>query len=205
MSEPSQHSEPLSLWECLHDGTIVSLETDSMARSFTVIVESDFHREFHELPADSRLRIVGQNVRIAELFDLEPWVGATEPATDKPWKEAHEVRLQNFAKGLLISTDWKAFTDGIAADEDFLVMSAVLRMDQPLDILELGVMCYPSSNYRTVMIHAESFRFHVGERELSLDEFREFGAAYWKDWAAKSKVQSAQNDPAQADTEKNNV
>jgi hypothetical protein len=194
MSETLQITRESSLWECLHDGIVESISSDSMARTLSITVDSPFHREFHELPTDTRLRVIGQNVRIAEAFDLEPWVGAIEPAPDLPWREAQEVRLKNYEKGLLISTDWKGFAGEVATKEEHQILEAKLTTGKSLAVLELGVMSYPNSNYRTVMIHAASFRFQVGEREISIEEFQEFGAAYWDDWSEKSKAQSAQTD-----------
>jgi hypothetical protein len=49
-------------------------------------------------------------------------------------------------------------------------------------------MSYPNSNYRDVKIHAERFHFNVGEREVSLQEFQKFGAAYWEEFSKKSKA-----------------
>ncbi len=192
MTNTLQNTEPTSLWECLHDGSLVSFESDLMARTLTIAVDSSYHWEFHNLPSDTRFRIIGEHVRIAEAFDFESWLGAIEPARETPWEEAQAKRLSDYEKGRLISTDWNAFVADIGTDEDYEVMNAELTNGQPLVVLELGVMSYPNSNYRTVKIHAERFRFHVGERELSLNEFQEFGAAYWNNFAQKSKAQSLQ-------------
>jgi hypothetical protein len=133
MTEFLQRTKPPSLWECLHDGSVVSFESDFVARTLTIVIDSAYHWEFHKLPANTRFRISGENVRIAEVFDFEPWLGA---------------------------------------------------------------MSYPNSNYRTVRVHAEQFHFRVGERELSLEEFQEFGTVYWNNFAQKSKVQSVEAESA---------
>jgi hypothetical protein len=185
--------EGSSLWECLHDGSILSFEFDAMARTLTIVVDSAYHWEFHKLGPDTRFRIIGENVRVAEVFDFEPWLGAIEPAREKPWEEAQAQRQSNYENGRLVSTDWNAFVADVKTDEEYEVMNAELTNDRPLTILELGIMSYPNSNYRTVKVHAEHFQFRVGERELSLDDFQKFGSAYWNNFAQKSKAQSVES------------
>jgi hypothetical protein len=190
MTEPLQNTGPLSLWECLHDGSIVSFASDLMSRTLTVTVDSPYHWEFHNLPADTRFQIVGENVRIAEAFDFEPWLGAIEPPRETPWEETQAQRQENYEKGRLISTDWNVFVADVETDEDYEIMNAELSMDQPLAVLELGIMSYPNSNYRTIKIHAKRFEFHVGERQLSIEDFLQFGAAYWQNFGGKSRAAS---------------
>lgn len=192
MIELLENSEPLSLWECLHDGSIESLKSDPMARRLTIVVDSSFHWDFHKLPAETRFRIVGENVRIAEVFKFEPWPGATEPADGTPWKESQEQRQRNYEKGRLVSADWNDFIAHVETDEDYEIMNAKLSVDKSLCLLNLGIMSYPNSNYRDVKVHAEHFRFNVGEREVSLQEFQQFGSRYWDNFAQKSKAQSTQ-------------
>ena len=187
-------TEELSLWECLHDGDIEQVHSSLMGRSLTIVVDTPFHWEFHKLPADTRFRIVGENVRIAEVFEFEPWLGATELAHGTPWKEAQEQRRQDYEKGRLISADWNAFIAHVDTDEDYEIMNAELSFDKPLCVLNLGIMSYPNSNYRDVKIHADRFHFNVGEREVSLQEFQEFGARYWENFAQKPQAQSAKSE-----------
>jgi hypothetical protein len=186
MTELLQNTKSLSLWECLHDGSIVSLASDFMIRTLTVSVDSPYHWEFHKLPADTRFRMVGEDVRITEAFDLEPWLGAIEPSREIPWEEAQTQRQKNFEKGRLISTDWNVFVADVGTDEDYEIMNAELIIGQPLAVLELGIMSYPNSNYRTIRIHADRFRFFVGGQEMSVQEFRAFGEAYWEARAQRS-------------------
>jgi len=189
-------SEGISLWECLHDGSIASIDSDFMARTLTIVIDSPYHWEFHKLSPDTRFTIVGDNVRIAEAFNFEPWLGAIEPTRETPWEEAQARRQSDYEMGLLVSTDWSAFVRDVKTDEDYEVMNAELGNGPQFAILELGIMSYPNSNYRTVRVHAEHFRFRVGERGLSLEEFQEFGAAYWNNFAQKSTAQSVETESA---------
>ena len=182
-------TENLSLWECLHDGSIEKVRSDLLVRTLTIVVDTPFHREFHKLPTDTRFEIVGENVRITEVFEFEPWLDASNPTQDTPWEEAEERRRSDYEKGRLISADWNDFTNQIETGEDYEIMSAELETFPPKSVLSLGVMSYPNSNWRNIKVQAECFRFFVGPRELSLQDFQEFGSKYWDDWASKSKPQ----------------
>ena len=201
MPDEVQKTEAIYLWDCLHDGTLEKLRSDLMARTLTIVVDSPYHWECHRLPPDTRFQIVGENVRIAETFDFEPWLGATEPPRDLPWKDAQEQRRQDSEKGRLISSDWNAFVAALETEEDHEILLAELTNSQPLAVLEVGVYSYPNSNYYTVKIHAERFRFQVGEREVSLEDFQEFGAKYWQAFAARSKTQDTHTEPTSKESE----
>jgi hypothetical protein len=196
MSDEVQKTEAIYLWDCLHDGTLEKLRSDLMARTLTIVVDSPYHWEFHKLPSDTRFHIVGENVRVTETFDFEPWLGATEPTRDLPWKEAQEHRRQDYEKGRFISSDWNDFVAALETDENLEIMEAELITSQPLAVLKLGVCSYPNSNYYTVKVHAERFRFQVGDCELSLEDFQNFGAKYWQAFAARSKTQDTPIEPS---------
>jgi len=99
--------------------------------------------------------------------------------------------MKDYQKGRLSSLDWSAFVSQVNIPEAYQVMSAELTNNQQFTVLELGVMGDP--NYYTVRIHAERFRFYVGERELLLKDFQDFGDMYWEHFAQKSKATSAEN------------
>jgi hypothetical protein len=133
-------TEELSLWECLHDGEIKQVRSDLMARTLTVVVNSSFHWGFHNLPEETRFELVGENVRVAEVFSFEAWEGARNPPQDAPWEEAEKQRKEDSEKGRLISIDWKRFTSQIETDEDCLILSASLETSSAKNVLSLGVM-----------------------------------------------------------------
>jgi hypothetical protein len=107
-----------------------------------------------------------------------------------PWKEAQEQRRQNYKMGRLVSADWTSFVADVESDEEYIVLNAELINQKLCAVLELETCSNPSSNYPTIKIHAESFKFQTGDRELSLESFLEFGAAYWNNFAEESKALS---------------
>lgn len=191
MSDDTQKTDAIYLWDCLHDGALEKVHSDTMARTLTLVVDNLYHWEFHNLPSDTRFQIVGENVRTAEVLIFEPWPGETIPTHDLPWKEAEEERRLNRDKGRHVSTNWTDFVAGLEA-EDYLVMDAELESTPTHPVLHLGLMGQTNSNWRDINIRAERFRFFVGTREMSPQEFQEFGSEYWADWASNSKTQSTE-------------
>jgi hypothetical protein len=196
MADEVYKAEKISLGQCLHDGSIETLTSDLMARTLTIIVDTPFHWAFHKLPADTRFQIIGENVKVAEVLDFEPWLGALVPVQGTSYREANEQRRADYEKGRYISSDWNAFTKQIETEEDFQIMTAELEILPSHGILNLGIMSYPNSDYRDAKIQAESFRFFVGDRELSLQDFNNFGSEYWDDWSKQSKAQTASAESA---------
>ena len=181
MSETVNNSEEVSLWECLHDGHVEAVSSDPMARTLAIRMDVSFHREFHGLPADTRLKIIGEGVRILGAFEFEPWPGATTPPVPE------EQRRADASKGRLISRSWPDSIAQLNADENHFISNCELSFSIATSVLSLGVVTYQDPSYIEVRAHADRFRFFVGERERSIEQFQEFGAAYWNDWSAKSK------------------
>ncbi len=187
-------TEPVSLWDCLHDGKATAFESDLLARQLTVIIDADYHWEFNNLPPETRFRLVAENTRICEVFEFEPWPGAIEPTRETPWDTAQALRRMDYEKGRLVSSNWNTFVTDVTGEGEFIVSAAELIKDAQIAVLELGIMKYPESDYSTVRIQAERFVFYVGNQELGLKEFLKFGSSYWQNFANRSNEQVPQKD-----------
>jgi hypothetical protein len=187
MQETVHNTEPSFLWECLHDGGIEKLISDLAARTLAIVVDSSFHWEFHKLSADTRFKVIGEGVRSIEVFEFEPWPDAVEPPQSTPWEQAKEIRKQNYEKGRLVSVSWSEFAEQVSAGKEYDILNAELYRADPIPVLKLEVLEITHTDYREIKIHAEDFRYFVGERELSLEQFQEFGSAYWDDFAKRAE------------------
>ena len=181
----TEATNTLSLWTTLHDGILEALRSDLTRRTLSFVIDSSFHREFHYLPSETKIQIVGHGVHSVAAFAFEPGSGSTEPPRSTPWQEAQEQRRRDAAKERLISTDWTAFALQVGTDEGHIIMTADLAQEHVRSVLRLDMLC-PSSDHRDIEVHAEQFRFLIGDRELSLEEFAQFGDAYWDDWSRRS-------------------
>ena len=65
----------LSLWETLHDGDLLAIESDLLARTVTLRFDVGYVRDFHHLPADTRFVVLVKGVQSARSFRSVPWPG----------------------------------------------------------------------------------------------------------------------------------
>ena len=185
-------TKPIDLWTCLHDGILEAVRSELAARTLTFIIDSPFHREFHQLSSDTRLAIVGESVR-SVAFDFEPWPNSIEPPASTKWEEAQEQRRRNSEMGRRVSSDWHAFASRVATKEEHIILSAELNSDNTQFVLALGIYSYPHSEWHDVEISADRFRFFVGKTEFSAEAFKRFGDAFWEDQASRKKNSASDN------------
>jgi hypothetical protein len=171
---PLEQEAPISLWTCLHDGMLEDLSSDLFARTITLTVDSYLHREFHKLPSQTRIKIVGEGVQSKTAFAFEPW-----PSSDPPIREDSQ-------RCRYICPDWSLYASELETGEQRIVLEAGLRSGETETELTLGID--GQSNWREIEIRAENFRFFVGDKELSLKELQEFGDAYWNHFARNSET-----------------
>src|SRR5450432_1932900 len=60
MSTVSISDEEVSLWDCLHDGRLESLVSDTLARSVNIAVDVPYLWSFHSLPSSTRFHLILQ-------------------------------------------------------------------------------------------------------------------------------------------------
>jgi hypothetical protein len=187
MLDQVDKSVEISLWRCLHDGGLENLSSDLMARTLTLVVDVPFHWEFHQLPSDTRFRVILEGIRLVEALRFEPWPGRRDSPPSTPWKETEKQRQLDYAMGRLESTDWSEFVSQVQAGEGYEILHAALdTQSQSALLLKLEVLSYPNSTFRELRLHAEKLRVFIGpERELNLEEFLKFGNAYWEAFSAR--------------------
>ena len=115
---PTESNNPVDLGACLHDGILEALRSDLMGRTLSFVINSPFHWEFHNLPADTRFELIAEGVRTIGAYAFEPWPGAVEPTREMPWKEAQAQRRSDALKGRLISSDWNYFASQIGTEKN---------------------------------------------------------------------------------------
>ena len=65
----------LSLWDALHDGDLLSIESDLLARTVTLRFDVGYVRDFHRQSEQTRFIIVVDGVRSVRSFRSVPWPG----------------------------------------------------------------------------------------------------------------------------------
>src|SRR6267143_4851260 len=70
-----QGAAEVSLWAGLHDAQIVSIQSNLLARTITLHLESDHLLEFHKLPLDMQFLLRLDGVQSARVVHCAVWAG----------------------------------------------------------------------------------------------------------------------------------
>jgi hypothetical protein len=180
--------EDQSLWDCLHDASLVSVRSDLLARTVALEFEIGYLQEFHMLPADLRFLLRFGGAQSVRLLRYESWPGpfSVPPGTSR----AEESRLiaDYHAKSRQESGAWPDFERQISAENSLEVLeSAVVESAAGSVALRLGGML-DSGGYHEVYIRAERLDVERSDHvPLGIGQFKELGEQYWTAFAQRSK------------------
>jgi hypothetical protein len=186
-------NEEVSLWDCLHDGGLESLTSDTLARSVTIRVDVPYIWDFHSMPSESRFRLVLEGVRLVEALQFASWPGEFIIPEGISWDESEKLRREYFSKGRLESIDWQTVAVKLEHTEEHEISNATLNASTTDSVtLQLDLMDDTHEEYPELRIAAEKLRIFINEdRELSLEEFLALGEAYWTAFAERSASRQA--------------
>jgi hypothetical protein len=89
----------VSLWAALHDTQIVSIQSDLLARTLTLHLESDHLLEYHHLPLDMQFLLRLEGVQSARVVHYAIWPGEfSVPAGISHEEQPRIVELERIGK-----------------------------------------------------------------------------------------------------------
>ena len=193
MSDTNLSSAEVSLWDCLHDGSLQSLTSDKLARSVTVVIDVPYLWSFHSLPQETKFRLVLDGVREVEILQFKPWPGDFVIPEGLPWPESQKLRQDNYLKGRLESGDWQTLAAKLENTERYEISNAAVTVrDGGTALLTFQLMDDDGTDFPEVRITAKRLRFFLGEgQELSLQDFLRFGEAYWQAFAQRQPANAS--------------
>ena len=177
-NEPKTNDD-VSLWTCLHDGSLESIASDPMARSLTFVFDVPYIWEFHKHPESSRFHLALGNVSKAVALDHSPWPRELKIPEGLSWEESQKLRWDHYAKGRSQSIDWLTTAKKLSTSNDYDISNATYLEENNQVILKLEITDH-EDEYSTLEITAETLATSLnGTRELSREEFLSLGNAYW--------------------------
>jgi hypothetical protein len=174
----------LSLWDTLHDGDLLIVESDLLARTLTLRFDVDYVRDFHHLPEQTRFVIRVSGVQSVRALRSVPWPGECPIHEGMPYAEQETLIAEYHRKWREESQSWTDF-ERLAKDE-LEVSDAMLGRGSDAVALQLGLLVKGGSDME-VYIRGEGITFYVGEREVTPQEFVALGEAYWDALVKKQK------------------
>jgi hypothetical protein len=183
MSEDSVTVAKISLWDCLHDGTLEGIASDLLARTVTFVIDVPFHWEFNDLPQSTRFRISLAEVLATSALTFVPWTGRHTNLT----AVQYELAVEESSKGRLQSVNWDDAFTKLGQAGEYLISDASLTQTQSAQsVLNLKGSVETAGDYYELRIEAKQVQFFIGEDELSPKDFVKFGERYWQAFSEKS-------------------
>src|SRR5258708_16993180 len=111
-----QGAAEVSLWAGLHDAQIVSIQSNLLARTVTLHLESDHLLEFHKLPLDMQFLLRLDGVQSARVVHYAVWPGEVSVPAGVAREEESRLIAEYQSKwlegSLSLGALWSALTAG---------------------------------------------------------------------------------------------
>lgn len=175
----------ISLWDALHDGTLMSVQSDVLNRTVTLQFDVDYVRDFNHLPQDTRFVMVLSGVQSVRAVRSEPWPGGFSLPKGVSREEESRLMAEYRSKWRDESQSWKEFEQ--LSGEDMGVSDAMIAVGDSNSIaLRMAVMTFEGNSYFEAFIRAQGISFSVGDDQMEVEQFLSLGEAYWKAFADRS-------------------
>ena len=176
--------EPQSLWACLHDGDLVRVRSDALARTAELCFTVAHIVEHHALSLD--LIFVFRFTGVSELRALrwEPWPGPEASNAGLSVGEQSARAAEYSSKSRTVSLSWKEFEEVISQRRLEVYEANFVRGEAQVSMRFHG----PSSrdDFHDVAVRGESLSVERSDGEpCSLEALVALGEAYWDAFEAR--------------------
>jgi len=175
-----------SLWETLHDGDLLAIESDLLARTVTLRFDVGYVREFHHLPADTQFVVVVEGVQSVRSVRSVPWPGGCSIPEGTPNSQQSTLIAEYHRKWREESQSWGDLVRLTSDRYGLEVFNATLGGGAGVVSLRLGLLAAGDS-YVEAFIRGEGITFRVGDKEVTEEEFSALGRAYWEAFGKKGR------------------
>src|SRR5216684_1782073 len=171
-----------SLWEGLHEGQIISIQSNLLERTVTLHVEIENLRIFHQWPLDMHFVFRLEGVQSARAVKYSIWPGtfAVPPGVSKEEQERLDAEYQ--AKWREESANWNDLEKAVTAEHkqviDIVDASLATEKDGSVALRISGLLNYTA--YHQIFLRAEKLTIsRTDAGKVTIAELLKLGAAYW--------------------------
>ena len=177
-----------SLWDSLHDASLVGVRSDLLARTLVLEFEIDYLQDFHKLPDGLRFQLRFEGTQSVRVVRYAVWPGAF--SVPKGVSRAEESRLiaEYQAKWREESAAWSEFESLFAEDaETWLEASDATLVESQAGTTALWFAGQlDGSEYHQIYIRAERIDALRSDGEpLGMALFKTMGEQYWEAFAQR--------------------
>jgi len=185
-----QGAAELSLWAGFHDAQIVSIQSNLLARTVTLHLESDHLLEFHKLPLDMQFLLRLNGVQSARVVHYAVWPGEFSVPAGVAREEEARLIADYQSKWREESLSWSELESALTAEckqvIDIADATLATSPDNSVALRISGLLNYTS--YRELFLRAEGLALSRGDgQELGIAGLLKMGEAYWDAFERQKK------------------
>jgi hypothetical protein len=175
-------TQEISLWPGLHDAQIVSIQSDLLARTLTLHLESDHLLEFHSLPLDMQFLLRLEGVQSTRVVHVAGWPGEfSVPAGVSP-EEQSRLIADYQSKCREESLDWTELENALTTEckqvLDIADATLASSLNNFVALRINGLLNY--TEFRELVLRAERLTLTRGDgHDLGIAGLLKLGEAYW--------------------------
>jgi hypothetical protein len=179
-------SKTFSLWECLHDGELVSVSSNLLERTVRLVFDVPYLRTFHDLPDDLTFAFELKGVSSARVVVWAAWPGEIAQLEGRSREEQTRLVAEYHAKWREESESWSAFEARIGRSAPEIRDADVAISGEESGVaLRIGIM--DGNAYFEAIVRADGLDLSRSDGQaLDLSRFQELGRLYWEAWASGS-------------------
>jgi hypothetical protein len=170
----------LSLWNTLHDGDLLAVESDLLARTVTLKFAVGYLRTFHQLPEQTEFVLTITGVESVRLIGSVKWPEEFRVPKGLSREEESKLVADYQANWREESLPWSNFEAMATSGAE--VLNATLALGDNALALQIGVMSERDS-YFEAFIRGRAVSFSVADKTMTSEEFLALGEAYWTAFA----------------------
>jgi len=190
----------VSLWAALHDTQIVSIQSDLLARTLTLHLESDHLLEFHNLPLDMQFLLRLEGVHSARVVHYAIWPGEFAVPTGVSHEDQARLVAEYQSKWREESLSWSELESAITTECKQVIDIADATMataaDNSVALRISGLLNY--TEFRELFLRAERLTLSKGDgQDLGIAGLLKMGEAYWD---ALERRKTGESEPSSTET-----
>ncbi len=176
--------DSISLWGCLHDGRIVAIASDRLARTLTIDVDVFYIREHHGLPDSYRFRLAIHGVTAARAARYVAWPGGYAASAGASRDEEARAIADYQAKWREESVTWDDF-ERVTSNGDHEILEASFARGEGVAV---RFYCATNEgNAHDVVVCGERLSVTGSDgAEIGVEQLIAMGEAYWDAFAART-------------------
>ncbi len=178
----------VSLWDCLHDGRLVSLSSNLAERTVSLSCQIEHLRSFHELPEGVQFVLTLEDVQSARVVRSAIWPGGCSVPDGVSREEESRIIAEYQAKWREESASWNEFETAVNREDGgvFYILDAALATSRD-GILAIRIDGQLGSGPRNNYAAYHEFFVRAARLEIStsdgkrfeLKDFLRLGEIYW--------------------------